>query len=324
MKKNKQWIIWGALLIVIIAFPQVFGIYYTNVVVGFAIFALYTVTLNLLLGYTGLLSFGHAVFFGTGGYATALVLAHIKGFPLIPSLLIGMLAGGGSALILSPLLVRVRETAFAMLTLSFGMLMHMVCLKLRVFTGGEDGVGGFDIPPLRVPGLFSIDITHPFSFFYFAVFITIISIWAIRFFTRTPFGSIMVAIRDNPRRVDYMGFKVPNSKALILVVSGAFAGLAGSLYALFQNLVSADGVYGIMISFNPIIATVVGGMGSFFGPIVGAGVLTIMEEVANRFTERIDLVFGILLVFTVMVSPMGIMGSIQLARARKAKQKEAA
>lgn len=322
MKKKLKWIIRIVCLVFMLLFPSIFGIYFTNVLVGFAIFAMFTVTLNLLLGYTGLLSFGHGLYFGMGGYATALVLTHIKGFPLIPSLLAGMLVGGLSALILCPLLVRVKDSAFAMLTLAFAMLIHMVCLKLRVFTGGEDGVGGFDIPPFRIPGLISIDINDPANFYYFALIIISASIWAIWFFTRTPFGAIMVSIRDNPLRVDYMGFKVLHTKAVIIIVSGAFGGLSGSLFALFQNLVSAGGVFGIMTSFNPLIATVVGGMGSFMGPVFGAGLLTLIDEVAGRYTDRIELVYGIILVFTVIISPMGIAGFIQLTKAKFSRAEE--
>ena len=121
---------------------MIFGIYYSNAVVLFAIFALYAVSYNLLLGYTGLLSFGHAMFFGGGAYATALALTHIPGFPLLLALLTGGLAAVVLALIVSPLLVRVSGTAFAMLTLAFGQLLYVICLKYREITGGEDGVGG--------------------------------------------------------------------------------------------------------------------------------------------------------------------------------------
>ncbi|MFH2130980.1 MAG: branched-chain amino acid ABC transporter permease [bacterium] len=324
MKKTFIWIVRILILAFIILFPSLFGIYYGNILVGFTIFALYCVTVNLLLGYTGLLSFGQGLYFGMGAYATALALTHIDGFPLIPSLLVGMLAAGLSALILCPLLVRVKDSAFAMLTLAFAMLIHIVCLKLRVFTGGEDGVGGFGVPPFRIPGLITVDLNNSVNFYYFVIIVIGASLWALWFFTRTPFGAIMVSIRDNALRVDFMGFKVLHAKAVIITVSGVFAGLAGSLYALFQNVVAADGVFGIMRSFDPLIATVVGGTGSIMGPIYGAGLLTIMDTVADRFTERIGLVFGLTLVITVMIAPTGIVGAIQKVKAMFSRKEEMA
>jgi len=263
-------VVLGAVLIAVIVFyPMLFGIYYTNVFVTFAIFALFAVTLNLLLGYTGLLSFGHAMFFGTGAYGTALALEHIGGCPLLVSLLIGFLASVALALILCPIMVRVSGTAFAMLHLAFGQLMYVLALKLRGITGGEDGIGGFPIPPFNIPGVVSIDMANPLNFYYFAMTVLVASTWFLWFFTKTPFGSIMVGIRDNAKRVDYLGFKVPQSKAVIYAFAGGFAGVAGSIYAMFQNLISAEDGFHVFVSFAPIMMTMVGGIGSFFGPIAG-------------------------------------------------------
>ena len=124
-KKLSNWILWGLVIILLAVFPRLVSFYYINLFLAFAIFSLYAVTLNLLLGYMGVLSFGHAMFFGTGAYATALVLTHIPGFPLIPTILVGGLAAGLLAVILSPLLVRVSGTAFAMLTMAFGKLIFV-------------------------------------------------------------------------------------------------------------------------------------------------------------------------------------------------------
>jgi branched-chain amino acid transport system permease protein len=266
------------------------------------------VSFNLLLGYTGLLSFGHAMFFGIGAYGTAFVLDHFEGFPLILALLVGVFAAVVLAIILCPIMVRVSGTAFAMLHLAFGQLMYVLCLKLRVITGGEDGIGGFEIPPLNIPGIASIDMTDPVNFYYFAMVILIISMWILWFFTKTPFGSIMVSIRDNPNRVSYLGFKVAESKAVIYTISGAFAGVAGSIFALFQDMISANGAFNIMVSFTPLMMTIVGGIGSFFGPIVGAGIFGIIEELTSRYTDRVELVMGLILILVVVYAPMGFMG----------------
>ena len=128
MNKAFKWILWAALVAVLAIYPKLFGIYYTNLFVTFAVFAIFSVSFNLLLGYTGLLSFGHAMFFGAGGYGTALALKHIPGLPLLPAVLFGLVAAAILALILCPLVVRVSGTAFAMLHLAFGQLLYMLAL----------------------------------------------------------------------------------------------------------------------------------------------------------------------------------------------------
>ena len=319
MSKTKKWIFWIILLAALVLYPKVFGIYYTNVFVTFAIFALFAVSFNLLLGYTGLLSFGHAMFFGIGAYGTALALEHVEGMPLIASVLMGALAAIVLALILCPIMVRVSGTAFAMLHLAFGQLMYVLALKLRGITGGEDGIGGFPIPELNIFGIASIDMADPLNFYYFAVTILGLSVLFLWFFTKTPFGSIMISIRDNANRVDYLGFKVLQSKAIIYTVSGCFAGVAGSIYALFQNLIAADDGFHVMVSFAPIIMTMVGGIGSFFGPIMGAGIFGIIEELTSRYTERVELVMGLILILVILFVPMGFIGFINFVKQKFAK-----
>ena len=319
MSKTKKWIFWIVMLIALVIYPRVFGIYYTNVFISFAIFALFAVSYNLLLGYTGLLSFGHAMFFGVGAYGTALALDHVEGMPLIVSVLLGALAAIVLALILCPIVVRVSGTAFAMLHLAFGQLMYVLALKLRGITGGEDGIGGFPIPELNIFGIVSFDMADPTNFYYFAVTVLGLSVLFLWFFTKTPFGSIMTAIRDNDKRVDYLGFRVPQSKAVIYTVSGCFAGVAGSIYALFQNLISADDGFHVMVSFAPIIMTMVGGITSFFGPLMGAGIFGIIEELTSRYTERVELVMGLILIMVILFVPTGFMGFVNFVKQKFAK-----
>ncbi len=310
MNKFIKWIFWIALVAVLAIYPKLFGLYYTNLFVAFAIFALFSVSFNLLLGYTGLLSFGHAMFFGAGGYGTALALKHIQGLSLLPAVLIGLLSAVILSLILCPLVVRVSGTAFAMLHLAFGELMHVLALKLRGITGGEDGIGGFPIPPFSIPGVVSINMRAPENFYYFAIVVLGVGLWIIWFFTKTPFGQIQVGVRDNAMRIDYLGFKVPQTKAVVYVVAAAFAGVAGSIYALFQNLISSEAL-NILKSFAPITMTMVGGLGSFFGPILGAAIIQIMEELTTRYTEQVELVVGLILILVIMFAPMGCVGLVR-------------
>ncbi len=313
--KVLKWILWTVLAAVLAFYPKLFGLYYTNLFVTFAIFALFSVSFNLLLGYTGLLSFGHAMFFGVGGYGTALALKHIQGLSLLPAVLIGSLSAILLGLILCPLVVRVSGTAFAMLHLAFGELMHVLALKLRGITGGEDGIGGFPIPRFSIPGIVSIDIKPPENFYYFAIGLLGVSLWMIWFLTKTPFGQIQVGVRDNAKRIDYLGFKVPQTKAVVYVVAAAFAGVAGSVYALFQNLISSESL-NVFKSFAPITMTMIGGVGSFFGPILGAAIIQIIEELTSRLTEQVELVVGLILILVIVFVPMGCVGLVRSLKQR--------
>jgi branched-chain amino acid transport system permease protein len=295
----------AAALALVLAFPHLFDTVKTNLMVRFAIEALFAASLNLLLSFTGLLSFGHALYFGVGAYGAALLLLHLEGIPLILAVLAGGLISALLALALSPLLVRVRATAFAMLTLAFGQLMFVVCSKFREVTGGEDGIMGWKTPDLSVPGLFSLNMSDPVNFYYFALGTVGLGILAMWYFTKTPMGSVMISIRDNQKRVDYLGYRVVHTKAVIFSIAGFFAGLAGALYAVFNNLVSAGGVLHVMISFQPLMAILVGGIGSFFGPILGSGLLLFLEDVTQAYPELAQLITGAIFILVVMYLPGG-------------------
>lgn len=306
---------WVLALAMLAALPVALGPYYTNLFVNFAVFAVFSVSLNLLLGYTGLFSFGHAMFFGAGGYGTALALKHISGLALLPALGAGVLAAMVLALILCPIVVRLSGTAFAMLHLAFAQVSYVLALKLRGITGGEDGIGNFPIPPFTIPGLASFPMKDaPQNFYYFAIAVLGLSLWLMWFFTKTPFGQIQLGIRENAKRVDYLGFKVAHTKAVIYVVSAAFAGVAGSIYGLFHNLVSADGALGVLVSFAPIINIMIGGIGSFFGPVLGTLIFQIIEELVGRFTDKAELVMGLTQVLVIMYAPMGVLGVVRIVK----------
>jgi branched-chain amino acid transport system permease protein len=321
INKKVKWVLWGVLLILLVCFPKFTGPYLTNVFVHFAIFALYAVSYNLLLGYTGLFSFGHAMFFGTGGFATALALVHIKGCSLLAAILLGLFSSIGLALVLCPIVVRVSGTAFAMLHLAFSMLIYTLALKLRNITNGEDGVSGFPVPPFSIPGVISLDMKDTTNFFYFAVALIGISLWLLWFLTKTPFGQIIISIRDNAKRVAYMGLKVPQTKAMVYVISAGSAGIAGSILALFQNVISPDIALGPGTSFQVILITMVGGVGSFFGPIWGSAIFTLLQEFTSRYmTHLTELIMGAILILVMLYFPKGFAGVLELFRRKEPQQ----
>lgn len=314
--------LWLAFLCALILLPTGFGPYYTNFFLTFAIYATYAVALNLLLGFTGLLSFGHAAFFGFGAYGTALALLHIKGISLLAAMGIGAFASVLFAILLSPIVVRVGGAAFAMVHLAIGQVLFVLALKLSNITGGEDGLGRFLGSPMKILGPFSLDMKPgSVDFYYFAVVIILISIWLMWFFTKTPFGQVQIAMRDNQKRVAFLGYRVPHSRALIYVVSAFFAGIAGALLAIFHNLVSAGGAFGIMVNFLPIIAILIGGSRYFFGPVIGAAIFQVLEHMTAQYTSKVELVMGLVLVSIVLFAPRGILGSIEALKVRRFKRK---
>lgn len=308
MKREfKKWFIWAVVLGGLFIAPGILGVFELNLLLGMSIFALFSLSLNLLLSFTGLLSFGHAMFFAAGAYGTVLALTRFEGFPLLPLILIGAASAVLLALVLSPLLVRASGHTFAMLTMAFSQLMYATVMKFSRITGGNDGISGFPMPALTIPVIGVLDMSSERNFYYFAISILGLSAWVMWFFTRTPFGSIMVGIRDNPDRVTYLGFNVPFSKAIILGVSAGFAGVAGSVYALFQNMVSVDGVLGPLSSFTPLINCFIGGLGTFIGPVFGTGIGTILLELMSAHPEQAQLVFSLILISMVLFLPGGVM-----------------
>jgi branched-chain amino acid transport system permease protein len=196
------------------------------------------------------------------------------------------------------------------------MLIFVAALKFREITSGEDGIGITSIPPLNIPGLVSIDITDKINFYYFAIVVVAICLYLLWFYTKTPFGSLIVGVRDNALRMDYLGFNLPQTKAINLVVSGTFAGIAGAVHALLMKLVSVVGVLDIGTSFKPLMMAYIGGVGSFFGPIIGSGVLQILEDVVIRFTDRIGLVNGTIFILVVLFAPQGLVGLFNTVKAK--------
>jgi len=297
----------GLLFVVFLTLaPKVLGIVNTGILTNLIIWTVLAVSLNMLLSYTGLLSFGHAIFFAAGAYATAIMLTNFDNLSLWLVLISGGVAAGLVALILSPMLVRARDTAFTMLTLAFGQLMFVICLKFRELTGGEDGLAAFPIPSLKLPMGVSLDLTDYLVFYYFALILMSTCIMLMWFITKTPFGNLMIGIRDNQNRIAFLGYNVPLTKALIFVFSAFFAGIAGSTFALYQNVVSTDGVANLRVSFLPLMAILIGGIGTFSGPMIGMLLLLLLEQTVARFTSHVEFVSGLVFIFFILYLPGGL------------------
>jgi branched-chain amino acid transport system permease protein len=156
----------------------------------------------------------------------------------------------------------------------------------------------------------------PQNFYYFAIVVLGLSLWFMWHLTKTPFGQAQLAIRENAKRTAYLGYHVPQTRAVVYVIAATFAGVAGSIYGLFHNLVSADGALGAVVSFAPIINIMIGGIGGFFGAVLGTAVFQLIEELVGRFTDKVELVLGMTFVLVILYAPGGILG---IARALRQK-----
>jgi branched-chain amino acid transport system permease protein len=300
-------IIWAVLLTVPLWLPLLGG--YTAIAARVIIFALAAMSLNMLLGFTGVLSFGHAAYFGLGAYGAGLFLRYVA--PSTPlAILAGVLLAGVSGTLFGRLLVRRRGVYFAMVTIAFGQVCYYIAYKWDDFTGGYDGLRGFSRAPLDF-GLFKIDIVNNGTVFYFFVlFVFALAVGLQALVLRSPFGRTMLAIRENERRARFLGLPVERHIWLAFSISCFFTGLAGSLYALLNNFADPSALNYIM-SGNIIMITVMGGMRAFWGPLLGAVLFVMLQDYVSSMTTNWMFFVGITFVLVVLILPRGLIGLFQ-------------
>jgi branched-chain amino acid transport system permease protein len=283
--------------------PVLAGKYILYVTIQILILAVFSLGLNLLFGYTGLLSFGQAGFFGIGAYACAKTLV------AVPSLLVGVLAGcaaaAAGAFIVGVLSVRHTRIYFSMLTLAFGMMIYSIAWKWRDVTGGDDGLVGIPRAPLEFPGVFTISLSGMERYYYFVLVVSLLAIWAMYRLVRSPLGLTLQAIRDSESRAAFVGVPVSAYRLIAFTVAGAYAGLAGALLPPMENTVTPV-IAHWSTSAEPVLATLLGGIHTFAGPIVGAFLLIVIKDIIVRFTVHWEIVLGI----TVIVLVMGFRGGV--------------
>ncbi|HEX2826954.1 MAG TPA: branched-chain amino acid ABC transporter permease [Burkholderiales bacterium] len=294
----------AALLLALLLLPWVAGRYPVYLVMHILILAVFSLGFNLLFGYTGLLSFGQAGFFAVGAYACAKILL------VVPNLFLGLIGGvviaGVFALVLGALSVRHTRIYFSMLTLAFGMMIYSVAWKWRDFTGGDDGLVGIPRAPLEIPGVFSVSVSAIEAYYYVVVALSLLAIYVMRRLVHSPLGLALQAIRDSETRAAYAGIAVRKYRLVAFTIAGVYAGLAGAMLSPLENTITPP-VAHWSTSAEPVLATLLGGIHSFGGPIVGAALFYIIRDVIVRFTEYWLLVFGIIVVALVMGFPEGVM-----------------
>jgi branched-chain amino acid transport system permease protein len=272
--------------------------FYTFVASDIVILSLFAMSLNLLLGYTGLVSFGHAAYFGIGAYTCALLMKSANA-PFLPSLLAAGLMAGAFALLFGFFCVRLTRIYFAMLTLAFAQIVWAICFKWNDVTGGEQGLPNVPYP----------DVALCFA--------------ALRRIVASPFGRVLTVIRDNPERAQFIGVNVRAYQLAAFVLAGFFAGVSGGLFGIFNRGVFPDFAFWTK-SAEPLIMTILGGMGSFWGPAVGAAAFIVLNQQITSFTEYWPLTMGTVLIVLLFVFPGGIAGTVTGAVARLRARHKAA
>ncbi|HEY4170704.1 MAG TPA: branched-chain amino acid ABC transporter permease [Reyranella sp.] len=300
-------IIWALLLTAPFWLPLLGG--YTAIAGRVLVMALAAMGLNLLLGYTGVLSFGHAAYFGLGAYGAGLTLKYVAASTPL-AILAGTLLGGIAGTLFGLLLVRRRGVYFAMVTIAFGQVCFYIAYKWDDFTGGYDGLRGFVRAPLDF-GLFKVDITgNGTLFYYFVLFVFGLAVGLMALILKSPFGRTMLAIRENERRARFLGLPVEKHIWLSFSISCFFTALAGALYALLNNFADPLGLNYVM-SGNIVMIAVMGGMRTFWGPLLGAVLFVMLQDYVSSMTTNWMFFVGTAFVLVVLLFPRGLMGLLQ-------------
>ena len=293
----------GALLLFLVLLPLFSGRYLPYMVVQILILAVFAMGFNLLLGYTGLLSFGQAGFFAIGAYGCAKVLLVVPSLPL--GVAAGVLAGALGSALLGVLCVRHTRIYFSMLTLSFGMMVYSLAWKWREVTGGDDGLVGIPRAPVGIPGLLEISMSPMTHYYYFVLVVCTAAILLLHRVVRSPFGLILKGIRDSENRASFAGIPVRRYKLMAFIIAGAYAALAGSLVPPLENTVTPPLAHWTH-SAEPVMVTLLGGIYSFSGPIVGAACFYVLKDLIVRFTQYWLICFGSIIVLLVLLFRGGL------------------
>jgi branched-chain amino acid transport system permease protein len=297
---GRRAIAWLVMLVVLALLP-LSGSYATGLAAEVLIFAIFAMSLDLLIGYTGLLSFGHAAFFGVAAYAVV-ILGVGFGWSGWLGLAAGIVVSTAVAAVIGFFAIRVSGIPFLMLTMAFAQLLFSLSIKWRSVTGGTDGLSGF-----QRPTLFGLSLDNRAVQFYVVAVGFVLVLVFLRRLIASPLGSIFIGIRENEQRMRAAGYPVQRFKLVAFALAGALAGVGGGLYALQNAYVSSD-ILHWSLSGDAIIMVILGGTGTIVGPAIGAAVFLLLKNVVSSHTEYWLLWVGVIFILCVMFLPQGIWG----------------
>ncbi len=295
----------GALVAIALCAPPLLAPskFYVNLATEMLIYGLWAASLDVLIGYAGLVSFGHAAYFGLGAYGTGLLLKHAG-----PSLALALAGGIGlaflAAIVVGAVVVRLSGIAFAMLTLAFAEMFFTIAWRWSSLTGGDDGMA---VPR---PDLVNISLQSSTAYYYFALILVAVAAAVTVRFLRSPVGAALEAIRENEQRAESVGFAVRRYKLIAFVVAGTVAGLAGSLFVMFKGFAAASLLHW-SASGSVLMMAILGGGGSFYGAFAGAALVVFLQDYLSSYTEHWMLPLGLLFILAVRYIPGGLAGLVR-------------
>ncbi len=292
-------------VLLLICIPLTESRYLIDLSTEILVYALFALSLNVIIGFSGNVSFGHAAYFAIGGYANAILLT-TYGWPLIFAFPAAVVLSGVAAAFVAYFCTRLTDIYFAMLTLAFSMLVWAIAFKWRSVTGGDDGFVGVTVPAF-------IDTRVPF--FYFTLIVVTTSCIILWLICHSAFGQSLIAVRENLTRAGFIGVNTRLMRGIAFVIAGTFAGVAGAIFAMYNRGVYTESAFWAE-SAQVLIMTLLGGMYSFFGPAIGAAALYLLERFSNEYTEYWPTVLGVILLIIVLVLPEGLVGLAKRLKAR--------
>jgi branched-chain amino acid transport system permease protein len=300
------WTGFSVTLALLVIAPLVLPEFWRRFLTEILIWGLLAMSSDILIGYTGMISFGHSAFFGLGMYGAAAALISVQPPNLWLAMLYGLVGAAAVAGFVAYFSTRLRDIYFAITTLIFSQIFYVIIFTWTEVTGGENGLT-FSRPPLAIPGLFSIRFT-PETLHWFVVAVVTLSYLLLRRVTQSPFGMVLQSIRENEARTRAIGYPIERYKIVAVMLSGLFAGLAGVLYALQNRFAAPDFVF-FLVSGETVIYNVIGGIGTLVGPIVGAAFFLLLREGLSRFlTEYYLIPVGLIFIAMVIFMPQGLLG----------------
>ena len=300
------WTGFSVILALLIVAPLVLPEFWRRFVTEILIWGLLAMSSDILIGYAGMISFGHSALFGLGIYGAAAALLSVQPPNLWLAILYGLVASAGVAAFVAYFSTRLRDIYFAITTLIFSQIFYVIIFTWTEVTGGENGLT-FSRPALAIPGLFSVAFTTT-TLHWFVLAVVTLSYLALRRVTQSPFGMVLQAIRENEARTRAIGYPVQRYKIVAVMLSGLFAGLAGVLYAIQNRFAAPDFVF-FLVSGEVVIFNVMGGIGTLVGPIVGAAFFLLLREALSRFfTEYYLIPLGLIFIAMVIFMPQGLLG----------------
>ncbi|HNT42846.1 MAG TPA: branched-chain amino acid ABC transporter permease [Syntrophorhabdaceae bacterium] len=306
LRGKLPWVI--AALIVLFLLPVFLDRFYVYLAAIILLTGLSATSLNFVLGYGGVFQFHHAVFYGIGAYGTALMIIKSNLSPWL-GFIVGPVVAGILGFVIGVICIRLSKLYFGMLQISLGSLVWAIVYRWYSFTGGDDGIHGVPLPDI---------ISSPNGAYYFTLIVTAVSMFILYRMIRSPFGSALQGIRDNPVRSEMIGVNVKLQQLLALTIAGFFGGVAGSLFVVVDNTVFPDMMFWTL-SLELIIMCLLGGWFSFLGPMVGAGIIVLLRTYVSGLTVYWALILGIIMMLVIFFLPNGVLGYLDRFVKKKAR-----